>query len=69
MAIAADELQVLEKLDRSEMEMVMSFASSLVKNRQGHSEDYHRFQEIRKKMIERNPMSMEEIDKIIHSNA
>ena len=69
MGIMADEFQILEKLEPSEKEMVMSFASSLVRNRQGHSDDYYRFQKIRNKMAERNPMSMDEIDRIIHSEA
>lgn len=69
MAVAVDELQILEKLDRAEMEKVMSFASSLIRSRQGHKDDYYRFQEIRDKMTKKNPMSMEEIDRIIHSEA
>ena len=69
MAVAAEELQILEKLDHSEMEMVMSFASSLIRNRREHTEDHDRFQTIRDKMTKRNPMSMEEIDRIIHAEA
>ena len=69
MAVAAKELRVLEKLDKPEMEMVMSFASSLINNRQDHSDAYYKFQDIRNKMTERNPMSMEEIDNVIHSKS
>ena len=67
MAMAANALQILEELDHSEMEMVMSLASSLIKNRREHTDDYYRFQQIRNKMTEKNPMSMDEIDRIIHS--
>ena len=67
MSMVAEEYGVLEKLDNSEKEMVLNFASSLVRNRKGHTDEYYRFQEIRNKMTKRNPMSMEEIDRIIHS--
>ena len=67
MSTDAEGLSVFDKLDNSEKEMVISFASSLIRNRQEHRSDYQRFQEIRNKMVKKNPMSMEEIDRIIHS--
>ena len=67
MSMVVEEYGVLEKLDNSEKEMVLSFASSLVRNRKEHTDEYYRFQKIRDKMTKRNPMSMEEIDRMIHS--
>lgn len=67
MVATADNRAIFEELNSDEMDMVVSFAVSLVNGRREHTDAYNRFQEIRKKMTERNPMTMDEIDRIIHT--
>lgn len=66
MAASTQVKTIFDQLDEAELSMVSSFASSLIRNRGDHTEAYHKFQAFRKEMLEKNPMSADEIDKIIH---
>lgn len=58
---------ILDQLDETEMSLVSSYASFLIRNRGEHTEAYHRFQEFRERMLKKNPMTVEEIDSIMHA--
>lgn len=47
--------------------MVSSFASSLIRNRTEHTDGYYKFIEMRKRMLQKNQMTDEEIDAEIHA--
>ena len=64
MSITAQAKMILDQLDETEMSLVSSYASSLIRNRGEHTEAYHRFQEFRERMLKKNPMTVEEIDSI-----
>ncbi|MBO4907776.1 MAG: hypothetical protein J5476_00705 [Lachnospiraceae bacterium] len=66
MAITAQQMTVFNNLEQDELDMVSNFASSLIRNRTSHTDAYYKFQEARKRMLKKNPMSEEEIDKEIH---
>ena len=67
MDAALYDLNLFKKLKADEYELVASYASSLIRNRvSGHTEAYYKFQEMRNRMLKKNPMSDEEIDRIIH---
>ena len=57
---------VLNQLDDDERDLVINFAMFLIKNRNAHTGAYYRFNEIRERMVQENPMTMDEIDRIIH---
>ena len=63
MALLAEDVKVLEELEGDEKEMLLSYASYLIKTRpQSHTKAYYEFEKIRDRMRGVNPMSMEEID-------
>lgn len=66
MSLLAQEMGIFENLQKDELEMVSSYAASLVRNRVAHSDAYYQFQEARERMLNKNPMSDDEIDKLIH---
>ncbi len=69
MGIPAKNMTIFENLKQDELEMVSNYASSLIRNRVPHTEAYDRFQEARARMLKKNAMSDEDIDRIIHSRA
>ena len=66
MAITAQQMTVFNNLEQDELDMVSSFASSLIRNRVSHTDAYYKFQEARNRMLKKNPMSDEDIDSEIH---
>ena len=67
MEAVVKDYSVFDKLDMDEYMLVASYASSLIRNRHSeNSEASCKFQEIREKMLKKNPMSDEEIDRQAH---
>ena len=66
MVTAARDMKTFEQLENEEFAMVSNYASSLIRNRGEHTEAFHWFQEARERMLSKNPMSDEEIDREIH---
>ena len=66
MAITAQQINMFNSLKQDELDMVASFASSLIRNRASHTDAYNKFQEARQRMLKKNSMSDEEIDSEIH---
>ena len=69
MAITAQQMSVFNNLQQDELDMVSSFASSLIRNRADHTDAYYRFHESRRRMLKKNCMTDEEIDKEIHKDS
>ena len=67
MAMTSQAKSIFDQLDETELSMVSSYASSLIRNRGDHTEAYHRFHAFREEMLKKNPMSVEQIDSIIHN--
>lgn len=67
MATTAQAKKIFDQLDEMELSMVSNYASSLIRNRTEHTEAYHRFRAFREEMLKKNPMTVEEIDQIIHN--
>lgn len=67
MAMTAKEKGIFDQLQTDELALVSNFASSLIRNRTEHTEAYYRFQQARERMLEKNSMSDDEIDAIIHA--
>ena len=67
MAVTAQEMRIFDNLQQDELEMVSNYAASLIRNRVKHTDDYYKFQETRRRMLAKNPMSDEKIDEIIHN--
>ena len=65
MAIPAKTLDIFEELQSEELDMVSNYASSLIRNRAPHTKAYNDFMEARKRMLEKNKMTDEEIDVVI----
>ena len=63
--ISTKEMNIFENLQQDELDMVSSYAASLIRNRTPHTDAYYKFQEARKRMLEKNAMSDNEIDAII----
>jgi hypothetical protein len=61
------DMNLFKSLKADEYELVASYAASLIRNRVSeHTEAYYKFKEMRNRMLNKNPMSDEEIDRIIH---
>ena len=67
MATMAQAKMIFDQLDETELSMVSNFASSLIRNRSEHTDAYHRFRAFREEMLKKNPMTIDEIDSIIHN--
>ena len=67
MAVTAREQKIFDQLQADELSMVSSFASSLIRNRTEHTDGYYKFIEMRKRMLQKNQMTDEEIDAEIHA--
>ena len=66
MAITTKERNIFDSLQSDELILVSNYASSLIRNRRPHTEAHEKFIQFRERMLKKNPMSSEEIDKIIH---
>ena len=67
MTLSAAKQDIFDKLQEDELDMVSNYAASLIRNRTSHTDAYYKFMEAREKMLQKNPMSDEEIDKEIHT--
>mgnify|MGYP007070249124 CR=1 FL=1 len=67
MALTAKEQNIFDQLRADELSLVSSFASSLIRNRTDHTDAYYTFQKARQRMLGKNPMSDDNIDKEIHN--
>lgn len=67
MTLSAAKRDIFEKLQEDELDMVSNYAASLIRNRTSHTDAYYKFMEARKKMLRKNPMTDEEIDREIHA--
>lgn len=66
MAISTKEMSIFENLKQDELVLVSSYAASIIKNRTPHTDAYYNFMNARNRMINKNPMSSDDIDRIIH---
>ena len=66
MVIPAGYMDVLEELKSEELDMVLNYASSLIRNRVPHTKAYDEFMRARNRMLAMNMMTDEEIDMAIH---
>lgn len=69
MAIPAKNLDIFEKLQSEELDMVSNYASSLIRNRVPHTKAYNDFMNARKRMMKKNTMTDEEIEAVIHEGS
>lgn len=69
MGIPVKNLAIFEELQQDELSMVTNYAASLIRNRVPHTKAYYDFQQARKRMLAKNPMSDEDIDRIIHEGS
>ena len=65
MGIPVKNLEIFEELQQDELDMVSNYAKSLIRNRVPHTTSYYKFQEARKRMLAKNPMTDEDIDRTI----
>lgn len=68
MAIPAKNMDIFEKLQSEELDMVSNYASSLIRNRVPHTQAYTQFINARNRMMKKNTMTDEEIDAVIHED-
>lgn len=64
--ISPQDMQDIESLRPEEQNLVFSLVRSMIANQDVQTEAQKRFAMEREKYVNSNPMSMEEIDKIIH---
>ena len=69
MAIPSKNLDIFEKLQSEELDMVSNYAASLIRNRVPHTKAYNDFMSARKRMLKKNTMTDEEIDAVIHEGS
>ena len=69
MAIPAKSLDIFEKLQSEELDMVSNYAASLIRNRGPHTKAYNEFMNARRRMLKKNMMSDDEIDVVIHEGS
>ncbi len=66
--ISAQDIYDIQKLDPEEQNVVFSLVKSFLLSKENKNEAQQFLANTRKKYINTNPMTMEEIDKIIHES-
>ena len=66
LSVTVKDMSIFNQLNEDELIMVSNYASSLIRNRGEHTDAYDWFQSARERILNKNPMSDEEITKEIY---
>ncbi|MCM1180357.1 MAG: hypothetical protein NC347_08890 [Clostridium sp.] len=64
--VTARDINDIQALEPDEQVLVLSLVKSFINSKGRKSEEQIRLAEMREKYVKNNPMTMEEIDKVIH---
>lgn len=64
--VTARDINDIQALEPDEQVLVLSLVKSFINSKGRKNEEQIRLVEMREKYVKRNPMTMEEIDKVIH---
>ena len=67
--MTANDIRDMQSLAPDEQVIIFSLVRSFMKGREQQTDAQKWFAEERSRMVKENPMSMEEIDRIIHESA